>query len=46
MVGIGRSTAYKAVKAGDLKLSKYGKRSFVKREDMLRFVQNVGRAAI
>jgi excisionase family DNA binding protein len=38
LIGIGRSTAYKAIKAGDLKPSKYGKRTFIKREEMLRFV--------
>ena len=38
LVGIGRSTVYKAADAGDLKLSKYGKRTFIKREEMLRFV--------
>jgi excisionase family DNA binding protein len=38
LVGLGRSTVYKAIKDRDLKLSKYGKRSFIKREEMLRFV--------
>ena len=38
LVGIGRSTVYAAIKAGHLKLSKYGKRSFIKREEALRFV--------
>src|SRR5207244_2772039 len=38
LVGIGRSTAYKAIKDRNLKLSKFGKRSFIKREEMLRFV--------
>jgi excisionase family DNA binding protein len=41
LVGIGRSTAYKAINARDLKVSKYGKRSFIKREEMLRFVGNM-----
>ncbi|WP_213775056.1 helix-turn-helix domain-containing protein [Bradyrhizobium sp. dw_78] len=41
MVGIGRSTFYKAVAAGDLKVRKYGKRTFITREEMLRFVENM-----
>ncbi len=39
MVGIGRSTFYKAVAAGDLKPRKYGKRTFVTQEEMKRFVE-------
>jgi excisionase family DNA binding protein len=41
MVGIGRSTFYKAVAAGDLKPRKYGKRTFVTQEEMKRFVENM-----
>jgi excisionase family DNA binding protein len=41
MIGIGRSTFYNAVAAGDLKLCKYGKRSFVKTEEMKRFVASL-----
>jgi excisionase family DNA binding protein len=41
LIGIGRSTAYKAMKAGDLKPSKYGKRTLIKREEMLRFVESM-----
>ena len=41
MVGIGRSTFYKAVGAGDLKVRKYGKRTFVTTEEMKRFVENM-----
>jgi excisionase family DNA binding protein len=41
MVGIGRSTFYKAVAAGDLKPRKYGKRTFITQEEMKRFVQNM-----
>jgi excisionase family DNA binding protein len=41
LIGIGRSTAYKAIKAGDLKPSKYGKRTLIKREEMLRFVESM-----
>jgi excisionase family DNA binding protein len=44
VVGIGRSLFYKAVAAGDLKLSKYGKRSFVKRDELKRFVDNLPRS--
>jgi excisionase family DNA binding protein len=41
MIGIGRSTFYKAVGAGDLKVRKYGKRTFVTQEEMKRFVENM-----
>jgi hypothetical protein len=41
MVGIGRSTFYKAVAAGDLKPRKYGKRTFVTQDEMKRFVENM-----
>jgi excisionase family DNA binding protein len=41
MVGIGRSTFYKAVAAGDLRVRKYGKRTFVTKEEMLRFVESM-----
>jgi excisionase family DNA binding protein len=41
MVGIGRSTFYKAVGAGDIKVRKYGKRTFVTKEEMMRFVANM-----
>jgi excisionase family DNA binding protein len=38
MVGIGRSTFYKAVGAGDLRVRKYGKRTFITQEELKRFV--------
>jgi excisionase family DNA binding protein len=41
MVGIGRSTFYKAVGAGDLKVRKYGKRTFITQEEMKRFVESM-----
>jgi excisionase family DNA binding protein len=41
MVGIGRSTFYKAVGAGDLKVRKYGKRTFVTQEELKRFVDKM-----
>ena len=41
MIGIGRSTFYKAVGAGDLKVRKYGKRTFVTQEEMKRFVDKM-----
>jgi excisionase family DNA binding protein len=41
MVGIGRSTFYKAVGAGDLKVRKYGKRTFITKEEIKRFVENM-----
>jgi excisionase family DNA binding protein len=41
MVEIGRSTFYKAVGAGDLKVRKYGKRTFVTQEELKRFVENM-----
>jgi excisionase family DNA binding protein len=41
MIGIGRSTFYKAVGAGDLKVRKYGKRTFITQEEMKRFVDKM-----
>ena len=41
MVGIGRSTFYKAVGAGDLKVRKYGKRTFITQDEMKRFIENM-----
>jgi excisionase family DNA binding protein len=41
MVGIGRSTFYKAVGVGDLKVRKYGKRTFVTKEELKRFVESM-----
>jgi excisionase family DNA binding protein len=41
MVGIGRSTFDKAVAAGDLRVRKYGKRTFVTKEEMMRFVESM-----
>lgn len=41
MVGISRSTCYKAITAGDLKPRKYGKRTFITKEEMMRFVGNM-----
>jgi excisionase family DNA binding protein len=41
MVGIGRSTFYKAVGAGDLKVRKYGRRTLVTQDEMKRFVANL-----
>ena len=41
MIGIGRSTFYKAVGAGDLKVRKYGKRTLITQEEMKRFVANM-----
>jgi excisionase family DNA binding protein len=41
MVGIGRSTFYKAVGAGDLKVRKYGKRTFITKEELKRFVDKM-----
>lgn len=41
MVGIGRSTFYKAVGAGDLKVRKYGKRTFITQEELKRFVDEM-----
>jgi excisionase family DNA binding protein len=41
MVGIGRSTFYKAVGSGDLKVRKYGKRTFITQEEMKRFVESM-----
>jgi excisionase family DNA binding protein len=41
MVGIGRSTFYRSVGAGDIKVRKYGKRTFVTKEEMMRFVANM-----
>src|SRR4029077_3730514 len=36
MIGIGRSTFYKAVAAGHLQVRKYGKRTFITQEEMKR----------
>jgi excisionase family DNA binding protein len=41
MIGFGRSTFYKAVEAGDIKVRKYGKRTFVTQEERKRFVENL-----
>jgi excisionase family DNA binding protein len=41
MIGIGRSTFYKAVGAGHLQVRKYGKRTFITQEEMKRFIQNM-----
>ena len=41
LIGIGRSTFYKAVAAGDLVPCKYGKRTFITQEEMKRFVRNM-----
>jgi excisionase family DNA binding protein len=41
MVGIGRSTFYKAVGAGDLTVRKYGKRTFITQEELKRFIANM-----
>jgi excisionase family DNA binding protein len=41
MIGFGRSTFYKAVEAGDIKVRKYGKRTFVTQEERKRFVDNM-----
>ena len=41
MIGIGRSTFYKAVGAGDLKVRKYGKRTFITQEEMKRFIDKM-----
>jgi hypothetical protein len=37
-IGFGRSSFYSAVKRGEIKLCKFGKRSFIKREEALRFI--------
>jgi predicted DNA-binding transcriptional regulator AlpA len=41
MIGFGRTTFYKAVNAGDLKVQKYRKRTFVAQEEARRFVKNM-----
>jgi len=41
MVGIKRSTAYKAAASGDLILSKWGRRTLITKEEMVRFVKNM-----
>ena len=41
MVGFERSTFYKAVAAGDPKIRKYGKRTFVTQDEVKRFVENM-----
>jgi excisionase family DNA binding protein len=38
LIGIGRSTFYKEVAAGDLKPRKYGKRTLITREELKRFI--------
>jgi excisionase family DNA binding protein len=43
MVGFGRTTFYKAWKAGDLTPRKYGKRTFITKEEMKRFIANLPR---
>jgi excisionase family DNA binding protein len=43
LIGFGRSTFYKAVEAGDIKVRKYGKRTFVTKDEMKRFVENLPR---
>jgi hypothetical protein len=40
-VGIGRTTFYKAVTGGDIKVCKYGKRTFVRQDEAKRFVANM-----
>ena len=42
LIGIGRSTAYKAIAAGDIKPRKYGKRTFITQDEVTRFVDNMG----
>jgi hypothetical protein len=41
MIGFGRSSFYKAVANGDLKPSKYGKRTFITQDEMKRFVASM-----
>jgi hypothetical protein len=41
MIGIGRSTFYKAKAAGDVVPCKYGKRTFVTQDEAKRFVRNM-----
>jgi excisionase family DNA binding protein len=41
LLGIGRSTFYKAVTAGDVKVRKYGKRTLVTQDELKRFVDNM-----
>ena len=41
LIGIGRTTAYKAIDDGDLKASKYGKRTLIKQEEWRRFVRDM-----
>ncbi len=41
MVGIGRSSCYKAIDAGDLVPRYYGRRVFITKEEMARFVKNM-----
>lgn len=43
--GLGRSTVYKAVAAGDLTLCKYGKRTLITQEEARRFIANMPRRA-
>jgi len=41
MIGIGRSSFYKAVAAGDVVPCRYGKRVFITQDEMNRFVRNM-----
>lgn len=41
IIGFGRSSAYKAIAAGDLHAVKYGKRTFITLEERKRFVSNL-----
>jgi len=41
LLGMGRSTLYKAVTAGDLVPRKYGKRTIITKEELARFVKNM-----
>jgi excisionase family DNA binding protein len=43
MIGFGRSTFYKAVEAGEIKIRKFGKRTFVTQDEVKRVVQNMPR---
>lgn len=39
--GIGHSTFYELVKAGDIKLAKIGRRSFVSEDELVRYVASL-----
>ena len=41
MVGIARSTVYKAIAAGDLFPCRYGRRVFITQSEMKRFVESM-----